>query len=187
MNSATWVDYAKNSNFTDIEDSAIPGNIVMPEMSHRSSHAILGAPGGSVVKLSTWQCRRWRKRWFSPWVGKIPWRRKWQLTLLFLLGKSHGQRSLVGYGPWDLKELDRAKRLSTHTHTHTHTHARTHVPSKHLWKNVRIILLFSFYWSIITLQRVDFCGTSKWISQMYACIPSLSSIPPGSSPAIPPG
>ena len=39
------------------------------------------------------QCRRCR---FNPWVGKIPWRRKWQLTSVFLPGKSHGQRSLVG-------------------------------------------------------------------------------------------
>ena len=34
---------------------------------------------------------------FSPWVGKIPGRRKWQPTPVFLLGESHGQRSLVGY------------------------------------------------------------------------------------------
>ena len=34
---------------------------------------------------------------FNPWVGKIPWRRKWQPTLVFLPGKSHGWRSLVGY------------------------------------------------------------------------------------------
>ena len=37
--------------------------------------------------------------WFDPWVGKLPWRRKWQLTLVFLPGESHGQRSLVGYSP----------------------------------------------------------------------------------------
>ena len=43
---------------------------------------------------------------FDPWVGKIPWRRKWQLTPKFLLGESHGQRSLMGYNPWGCKELD---------------------------------------------------------------------------------
>ena len=37
---------------------------------------------------------------FSPWVRKIPWRRKWQLIPVFLPGESHGQRSLVGYSPW---------------------------------------------------------------------------------------
>ena len=40
------------------------------------------------------------------WVGKIPWRRKWQPTPGFLPGKSHGQRRLAGYSPWDHKELD---------------------------------------------------------------------------------
>jgi len=34
---------------------------------------------------------------FYPWVGKIPWRRKWQPAVVFLPGESHGQRSLVGY------------------------------------------------------------------------------------------
>ena len=42
----------------------------------------------------------------DPWVGKIPWRRALQPTPVFLPGESHGQRSLAGYGPWGLKELD---------------------------------------------------------------------------------
>ena len=37
---------------------------------------------------------------FNPWVRKIPWRRKWQPTPVLLPGKSHGQRSLVGYSQW---------------------------------------------------------------------------------------
>ena len=40
---------------------------------------------------------------FNPWVGKIPWRRKWQCTPVFLPGESNGQRSLVGYNPWDFR------------------------------------------------------------------------------------
>ena len=51
------------------------------------------------------------------WVRKIPWRRKWQPTAVFLPGESHGQRSLVGYRPGRHKESDMTKRLSTHTHT----------------------------------------------------------------------
>ena len=42
---------------------------------------------------------------FDPWVGKIPWRRKWQPTLVFLLGKFNGQRSLVGYSPMGLQRV----------------------------------------------------------------------------------
>ena len=41
---------------------------------------------------------------FNPWVRKIAWRREWQPTPLFLLGKFHGQRSLADYSPWGGKE-----------------------------------------------------------------------------------
>ena len=51
---------------------------------------------------------------FNPWVGKMPWRRKWQSIPVFLPGKSHGQRSLEGYSPWGHKESDTTKQL-THT------------------------------------------------------------------------
>ena len=56
----------------------------------------LGLPWWFRGKESACQCRRHR---FDPWVKKIPWRRKWQLTLVFLPGKFHEQRSLVGYSP----------------------------------------------------------------------------------------
>ena len=46
------------------------------------------------------QCRRHKGCRFSPWVGKMSWRREWQPTPGFLLGKFHGQGSLVGYSPW---------------------------------------------------------------------------------------
>ena len=49
-------------------------------------------PGGSVVKNLPAK----QKTQFAPWVGKIPWRRKWQPIPVFLLGKSYGQRSLEG-------------------------------------------------------------------------------------------
>ena len=44
---------------------------------------------------------------FDPWVGKIPWRREWLPTLVFLPEEFHGQRSLEGYSPWSQKESDR--------------------------------------------------------------------------------
>ena len=47
-------------------------------------------------KEHTWQCRRCKRLGFDPWVGKIPWRRKWPPTPVFLPGESHGQRSLAG-------------------------------------------------------------------------------------------
>ena len=49
--------------------------------------------------------RRPERRSFNPWVGRIPWRRKWQPTPVLLPGEFHGQRSLAGCSPW-VAELD---------------------------------------------------------------------------------
>ena len=81
------------------------------------------------------QCRRWE---FDLLVGKIPWRRKWQPTLVFLSGEFHQQRTLAGYSLWSCKELDTSEQLTlftslfsirvSHNHrlqniTYTHTHS----------------------------------------------------------------
>ena len=50
-----------------------------------------------------------KETWVRPWVRKIPWRRAQQPTPVFLFQKSHGQRSLAGYGPWGFKESDTTK------------------------------------------------------------------------------
>ena len=70
-------------------------------------------PGGSRSKESTCQCRRQHKCGFNLWVGKIPWRKKWQPTPVFLPGEFHGQRSLVGYSPWGHKESDTTEHMSS--------------------------------------------------------------------------
>ena len=76
----------------------------MPKMEHmyvflRASHVVL------VVKNPSTSARDMRRK-FSPWVGKISWRREWQTTPVFLSRESHGKRRLVGYSPWGNKELD---------------------------------------------------------------------------------
>ena len=65
-----------------------------------------GFLGGTSGKESGCQCRRYKRLGFDPWTRKIPWRRAQQLTPVFLPRESHGQRSLVGYSPWDCKQLD---------------------------------------------------------------------------------
>ena len=62
-------------------------------------------PGGTSGKESACQGRRHKKCELDPWVGKIPLRRTWQPTPVFLTGKFHGQRSLVGYSPWGRKRV----------------------------------------------------------------------------------
>ena len=81
--------------------------------------------GGTSRKGSSCQCWKQKRGIFDPRAGKIPWRRKWQPTPVFLPGKSQGQRSwwATVHGA-----SEHWTRLSVHVraHTHTHTHTRTH-------------------------------------------------------------
>ena len=68
-------------------------------------------------KESTCQCRRCR---FDPWIRKIPWRRKWQPTPVFLLEEFHGQRGLMCYSPWGRKESDTIEQQSMRKNINTY-------------------------------------------------------------------
>ena len=72
-------------------------------------------PGGTGGKELACQSSRQKRHRFSLWVRKIFWRRAWHPIPVFLPGKFHGQRSLVGWSPWGCKESDMTKRLSMHT------------------------------------------------------------------------
>ena len=100
-------------------------------------------------KESACQSRRRKRCVFNPWVGKIPWRRKWQLTLVFLPGKFHGQRSMAGYSPWGPK---RARHYWVTEYTHhlyelfkavrlTETENRLVVVRGWEWEEVRSCLM----------------------------------------------
>ena len=69
----------------------------------------------------------------DPWVGKIPWRRKWQPTPVFLSWKSHGQRSLAGYRSWGRKESDMTQ----------HMHIRHTSKSEFTYRYLNKELMFS--------------------------------------------
>ena len=56
---------------------------------------------------------------FDPCVEKVPWRREWHPTLVFLPAKSHGQRSLVGCSPWGREESDTTEHACLHGIWHT--------------------------------------------------------------------
>ena len=66
---------------------------------------------------------------FNTWVEKIPWRRKWPFTPVFLPGKSHRQGSLAGYNLWGGKGSDMTE------HTHTHVHKSTAIQDPLRWMN----------------------------------------------------
>ena len=73
---------------------------------HTMTWHYVSLPGGISGKEPTCQCRGCKRKEFDPWIGKILWRREWQLPPVFLPRESHGQKSLVGYSTWGLKELD---------------------------------------------------------------------------------
>ena len=68
----------------------------------------LGFPGGSDRKESS--CNAGDG--FKPWIGKIPWKREWQPTPVFLPGEFGGQRSLTGYSLQGCKESDMTEQLT---------------------------------------------------------------------------
>ena len=86
----------------------------------------MGFPGGASGQEPVRQCRRGKRWGFEPWVGKIPRRRAWKPTLVFLPGDSHGQRSLAGYIVHRVtKSQTQLKCLSIHTHTYIHRQQNT--------------------------------------------------------------
>ena len=75
---------------------------------------LLGFPGGTSGKESTCQCRRHKGCGFNPWVRKIPWRRAWQPTLVFLPGESPWTEEPGGLQSMGSQSQTRPKQLSTH-------------------------------------------------------------------------
>ena len=134
--------YICNSPDRKIMSISPPFKIILADCGQRenllSLHASWGFPGG---KESACQGRRCG---FSLWVGKIPWRRKWKPTLVFLPGKSHGQRSLVGYSPWGHRIRHDWAQHTHASHCIIHCSCSLTIPSQ-----ASITLVYSFhdiYW-----------------------------------------
>ena len=120
------------------------------------------------------QCRRHKRCRFVSWVGKIPWRRAWQPTPAFLLGESHGLRSLAGYSPWGCIELDTTD-MTEHTAQSFYYLCLRNNPIK---MHLDILFIFLTSTGIATsvqsnVQRtfntswqVLVCRTSIWISAL---------------------
>ena len=95
-----------------------------------------GLPWWLSGKESACQCRRHKRCGFNPWARKIPWRRKWQPTPVFLPEKSHGQRSLVGYSPWGCERVRH----------HWALHKRKSVEMLPCWEEGSEVLIGPFHW-----------------------------------------
>ena len=100
-------------------------------------YGLLLFPGGSDSKTSVSNAG---DPGSIPWVGKIPWRRKWQPTPVLLPGKSHGQRNLVGYSPW-------GRRVG------------------HYWATLLTLLIISILFYKINLLNLS----CRFLTVMYRC------------------
>ena len=128
-------------------------------------------------KESTCQCKRHKRHGFNPWVRKIPWRREWQPTLVFLLGESHGQRSLVGY---TVHEVSKGQiRLSDWAHTHSQSFSlplSISVDSLPLSWGSRFLVGHIFWWGaskgklVCLLPLADLMfSKSPWSTTYFTC------------------
>ena len=81
-------------------------------------------PDGTGGKEPACHWRRLKRCGFNPWVRKIPWRRKWQPTPVFLPGESHGQRSLMNYSPWGRRVGHDRSNLARTAHVNNANHVR---------------------------------------------------------------
>ena len=98
-----------------------PSNVI-PSESHsmgvggrnNTDYVSIGLPRWPSGKESTCQCRRHRRYRFNPWVRKIPWRREWQSTPVFLPGEFHG-------GAWwaTVRKVTKSRTQMNDEHTHT--------------------------------------------------------------------
>ena len=81
-------------------------NLSLTTLAQRASQVAL------VVRNSPANAGDLKDEGFDPWVGTIPWRKKWKPTPAFLPGESHEQGNLVGYSPLGHKESDMTEQLS---------------------------------------------------------------------------
>ena len=132
---------------------------------------------GNLVEFSTCQqkptcqCRRHRRCRFHPWVGKIPWSRKWQPTPVLLPGESHGQRNLAGYSPWGCKESNLTEHAlkgpSLSLAVSSVFLARVSCPSPWHSRTTWDISI-----SLKTTQTFDICGATSLTSQAHPLVQS---------------
>ena len=99
---------------------------------------------------------------FNPWVRKIPWRRKWHPTPVFLPEKSHGQRSLVGYSPWGRKRVRHNLVTKQQQHPVLDQTKILLICYVVFFLNLCIFLIFWLWWILVAVCRAfSSCGEQR--------------------------
>ena len=126
-----------------------------------------------IVVKSSHAVQETQRGQLDPCVRKIHWRRKWQLTPVFLPGEFHRQRGLVSYSPWDTKEL------YTTEHTHTHTilkfTLKLHFYYKYLKIQQQTLGIFSnvrrcYFFNFILYVSLDIWVLKPKVENMLICL-----------------
>ena len=102
----------------------------------KTEQSVKGFPCGTSGKEPTCQYRRHKRQGFDPWVGKVPWRRAWQPTPIFLPGESHRQKSLESYSP-------KGSRVRHNWSNSAHTKYYEGKVSNFCWKDKNRIFILS--------------------------------------------
>ena len=109
----------------------------------------------------------------DPWVGKIPWRREWLHTPVFLPGKFHGQGSLAGYSPLGRKELDRTEWLTQQVEEQTLLNAFVNLVEMRLlisfFKKIIYLFIFGCTGSHCCAWAFSNCGESALECKLSSC------------------
>ena len=121
-----------------------------------------GLPRRRAGKESACQCRWSKRRGFSPWVRKIPWRRKCQPAQYSCLGHPMDRGAWwATYNPWDRTESDTAERA--HTHVLVNSNLFSRVLARHLWRDAFCYNWCNIDWTAFTPNSYDETLTSKVI------------------------
>ena len=142
---------------------------------------ISGLPRWHNGKKPTCQCRRPR---FVPWVGNIPWRRKWHSTPVDLPGKFHGQRSLAGYTPCGHEESHNLVTRQQHSYQWGHSSFDIWLPSTMIVvvESLSCVRLFVTQWTAAHQTSLFFTISRSLLRLMCTeslCHPTvLSSVVP---------
>ena len=133
----------------------------------------MGLPGATSGKEPACQGRRHKRHRFNLLIGKIPWRRAWQLTPVFLPGESHGQKMLVDYSPWGRKKSDT---LATEFYPLLSSFdsiwcaVRLHLMWSLIWFNLGLSYYYIFFFRmrshLIFLPHLFFFPTIFWVYQI---------------------
>ena len=139
---------------------------------------ILGFPGGTSSKEPACQFRRPKRLKFNLWVRRIPSRRTWQSTPVFLPRESHGQRSLTGCGPWGREEQDTTQWLTQLTHKYS-VYSNSLMRRYKDWEGEErmvstgqqcmVVSGTSFMGDLCEFQPIEWCHTHSAATPPYHC------------------